>query len=100
MIKGIDSNKVPISRQLANLHYSEAGKSPRLSDLGEPKEPKPERMPTRFMQNIYRNIDKAMEYDPAREDRPRFDLRVRDGPRVVFEQNKMTPVQAARAYKK
>jgi Tfp pilus assembly protein PilO len=51
VILGIDTNKVKISPALQNLHYSEAGRSPRLSDLGAPKEPKPyvENIPSKFM---------------------------------------------------
>jgi len=47
-----------------NLHYDNAGKPPRLSDLGPGKEPKPASMPTRFLQQIYKNVDLAMDYDP------------------------------------
>jgi hypothetical protein len=42
VILGVNHDKVQISKQLQNLHYSQAGRSPRLSDLGPPKEPKPE----------------------------------------------------------
>ena len=89
-----------MSNQLKNLHYSEAGKSPRLSDLGIPKEPKPAQMPTRFLQQIYRNVDKALNYDPARKNKPRYDLVIKN---LVCEQNtgaQMTAIQKIRANKK
>jgi hypothetical protein len=72
-----------MASDLRNLHYSEAGKSPRLSDLGSPKTPKPKYMTTKFMNLIYKNVDKAMDYDPAHEERPRFTLNIRPPPKNI-----------------
>lgn len=48
-----DEDEVSVNSDLKQLHYSEAGRSPRLSDLGPPKEPKPKKMKTDYMQHIY-----------------------------------------------
>lgn len=41
-------------------------------------------MPTRFMQQIYKNVDKAMAYDPEHQDRPHFDLHQRAAKKIVI----------------
>jgi hypothetical protein len=56
-------------------------------------------MPTRFMQQIYENVDKAMAYEPGKEERPRFDLQGKKPEKIVIQSN-LTAVQAARAHKK
>ena len=56
-------------------------------------------MPTRFMQQIYKNVDKAIAYDPERQDRPYFDLHQRPAKKIVIQDN-LGPVQKARALKK
>lgn len=56
-------------------------------------------MPTRFMQQIYRNVDKAMAYNPEVEERPTYDLYKRKAEKVVHETN-LTAIQAARLHKK
>lgn len=51
------------------------------------------------MQQIYRNVDKAMAYNPEVEERPTYDLYKRKAEKVVHETN-LTAIQAARLHKK
>lgn len=94
-----DPDEISMNTDLKNLHYSEAGKSPRLSDLGEPKTPKPARMKTNFMNLIYHNVDQAMNYDPMKMDRPIFSLHIQPPPKNIgYDENNLLAV--ARAHKK
>lgn len=51
------------------------------------------------MNVVYKNVDLAMKYDPATEERPRFTLNVMPPPKNIgFDENK--PIAVARAHKK
>ena len=62
-----------MSKGLAQLHYSDAGATPRSSELGTPKEPKPQSFVTPFMNNAYKNVEKAFNYKPGEDKRPEFE---------------------------
>ena len=71
-ILGIEESNIKINPGLANLHYSEAGETPRESDHKAVAFP-PEKLVTPFESNITKNVEKAFDYKPFKEERPKFD---------------------------
>jgi len=71
VIKGEKLEKVSMQSGLQNLHYSQAGPTPRASELGEMKDP-PKKFITPYMDNVYKNVNKAMDYKPGEQQPPTF----------------------------
>jgi len=65
-------DKVSISSDLQKLHYSEAGKTPHESDLGEQKSLKSNYI-TPYMNNVSKNVNNAMAYRPFEDKKPEFE---------------------------
>jgi hypothetical protein len=79
------------------LEYSEAGRSPHESDLGAPKEPKPDQFTTKYMDHVYENVNKAFNYNPPVDQKPKFTLETKQ---LVVNDSVANPIQAARQKRK